>query len=222
MKALLILILSVLLTGCITPAEHEALQKKLYAAQEQIEERDKRIKFLESAELQKAWIRQENENKARAYLMCSFPVDFCPVSVKDAGQKAIAAGASGGTSFEIWGVRSVVAMSLFLIIFPGLYLCELIRIKLISPSKAEIEIHKRLVADQEKIINDAKTQEKKLLENAKEERAELQKVQGQIAKTRADLAAVQQSKNEIEQQKAQLQDDIKKMEMIRNAMRSSS
>ena len=237
MKVLLILILSVLLTGCIiSEPAHTKLKNDYYSALDKIENQKKIIRDLQSP-LQKIYIENaQKEEAAAAYLMCSFPVNFCPESVEQAGRKAIAAGASGGTVEEVWIARLLFSFAIFTIVCLGIYPLMQLHLMFIAPKKAEVESSKKLIAESNEqaalIVKNATDRAEEVQRKQEEKKQRVNDETKQTNKNLNDLRssaslekqALEAIKKEIASSKDELEtikNEVKKMQMIREAIRST-
>jgi len=239
MRLFLTVMVLVFLVGCdpVLEKKYSDLQDNNATAKAQIKQLTAQVQALEAHENQIELQIKRQEIEASLYLGCSWPVNLCPRSVAQAGKSAIEAGRGGGRSWQVWMFRFIWLTSFWLIACFGIFLFNHLFTIYTGPKKAEIEKHKKLMEDLEEasqttvseaenraeaVFQAAKENEMKMVANLEQATKDLEQLKKQTSTQQAELVNAKRELFETNAALAQAKNDLKKMEMLKNAMRSGS
>lgn len=250
MRFILIIIFAYSLTGCFYNDLQKVTEQRdailielnnLKRSTSEIEKtNEKLIEEVNNFRTHEREIEIKNIHKEAAvsdYMMCSWPINFCPESVQKAGESAISEGFGGGSSSIMWYRRLAWFGLEIIIIIIGIFSYIYFYYLIISPKKLEIEKHKALIANSQNICTEmiAKAENKSFSiiltanENAKEiafrleqKNDELDQVTEKVDSKISYLASLKQDEIDTNHALAKLKTDLARMEMLKNAMRSGS
>lgn len=249
MRFISLFILILILSGCVSKSDYDDLVKDRDRIQEKLTNCEQSTKEQKAQntnlidEVNKVRVKEREleinnfykERAAADYMMCSWPINFCPESIQKAGKSAISAGFGGGSSTGMWYRRlswyGLAIVMLLVSIFSFMKIYNF----LISPKNLEIEKHKALIADSKNIsttmiakaeneafsiILAAKEQAKNVVDWLEQKNKELDQVGEEIDSEHSDLANLKQDVIDTNHALAKLKADLARMEMLKNAMRS--
>lgn len=248
MRFISLFILLFILSGCVFKSDYDDLVKERNRIRDELtdvkksnnEQNAKYIKLVDEVRVKVRELEINNsykESAAADYMMCSWPINFCPESVQKAGESAVAAGFGGGSSALMWYRRlswfGLAIIILLVGIFSFIYFYNL----LISPKKLEIEKHKALIADSKNIsttmiakaeneafsiVLAAKEQAKDVVDFLEQKNKELDQVEKETDSEYSLLDKLKQDVIDTNHALEKLKADLARMEMLKNAMRSGS